>query len=241
MAEYATGTTGRIYIEDAGDWIHIDIDARQGTTNIGTGWFDWSDPLGSGSGTYSYPAGSGRKRVKSLGPFGPGQGGTVYFTLRATGTQGLGGPTSVSFGFSRSTVPPPPNVYAPHSFTFNSFRTNFAWAGDGGAAVDAYEVHYSNNPGGGQFSLQTGDGQQLINVGLPNFPPGGPVYYWVRAHNAVGWGSFNGPAGGRLLAGNKTKVSGAWRDSVAYVKVNGDWRPCIPYVKKAGVWTMTTD
>ncbi len=165
---------------------------------------------------------------------------TITFHINASGTSGFGGPDDFAVYVQRATVPPAPIANAIQEIRHQSFRTNFNWNGDGGSGVDKYEVHYSNNASGGQFSTETGDGSQLINVAPPNFPPGSPIYYWVRAHNGVGWGNFAGPVGATLLPGIRIRVAGVWQHAVPYVKVNGVWTAAVVYIRKAGVWVSTT-
>jgi hypothetical protein len=236
MATYPTGTTGTIHIEDTGSWIHIYIEAGQSTTNIGTGGFSWSDPIGSGSSTYSYPAGSGKKLIVSLGPFGAGQGGTVNFTLNATGTQGLGGPTSVSFNFSRDTVPPPPNVIGVDEETHTTLRARFSSAGDGGSSIIRWELGYGTSSSSPSTIITASGTQTVSGLDLST-----TYYFWARGVNAVGTGSWSSRFQGDTLAGAKVRVAGVWKDAIPYVRVAGVWKPAVPYVRVSGTWKGTND
>ena len=177
---------------------------------------------------------------RHVGTVNIGGSQTVTFHINASGTSGFGGPDDFAVYVQRATVPPAPTVNAPNSFTHTSFRTNYAWAGDGGSGVDLYDIHYSNTPGGGQVSLGSLDGGQLVNVDPAVYPPGTKMYYWVRAHNAVGWGPFNGPQSGTLLPGIRVKVGGVWKNAIPYVKVAGVWKAAVVYIKKSGAWVSTT-
>lgn len=239
MAVFNTGTTGKIHIEDTGSWIHIYLEAGQSQTNSGSLGFSWSDPIGSGSSSISYPAGSGKKLAVSLGPFGPGQGGTIYFTLNYTGTQGFGGPTSVSMPFSRTppaTVPPAPTMLAPDQIGPTSMRVRFSGNGDGGSGMLGWELHWATNEA---FTQGTGSivstGTSIMSDLLP-----GTEYWWkARGRNGVGLGPFSAPISARTLTGGRRKVAGVWRDVERWRKVGGTWRRVVRWRKVAGVWKRT--
>lgn len=236
MADYGTGSGGTIRIEDTGSYINITLHAGSSSTFVNGATFSWSDPLGSGSQAFNYPSGAPWLLVKQLGPFGPGQGGTVYFTLNSTGTSGLGGPTSVSFGFSRATAPAAPTMIGIDQLTHQAFRVRFSGNSDGGTPIREWQIGYGLSPTNTQYYVGSG-GTTTINT---SFAPGSTVYAWARGRNDVGWSGWSARASGVLLPGAKVRVSGVWKDAVPYVKVNGVWVPAIPYVRKAGVWTPTT-
>ena len=234
----STGTTGTMMMRvHDGTLVEFWLKSGYSSTWFGSVTFSYSSPNGSGSWAHGYSSGN---TWQLMGSINVSSSGNVSWAMPHTGTSGFGGPTTQTVYVQRATVPPAPSAGAIKEITHQSFRTSFNWTGDGGSPVDAYEVHYSNNPSGGQFSLQTGDGSQLINVAPPNFPPGSPIYYWVRAHNAVGWGPFAGPVGATLLPGIRVEVAGVWKNAIPYVKVAGVWKAAVVYVKKSGAWVSTT-
>lgn len=42
----------------------------------------------------------------------------------------------------------------------------------------------------------------------------------------------------RIPRGPRVRVSGTWRNTVAYVRVSGSWRIAIPYVRVSGTWRV---
>lgn len=247
MAVFNTGATGKIHIEDTGSWINVYLEAGQSQTNVGTLSFSWSDPIGSGSSSISYPAGSGKKLAVSLGPFGNGQGGTVYFTMNATGTQGFGGPTSVSMGFSRA-----PSAYAPNKVEglyFTSIthqKADIHWTrpnqNNGSFEFDQYQVSSYPQSGYGDFvgyyeitEAVGGADYVLAQVLMP-----GRLYYaHVRSKNNVGYGGWSDIVTFRTIGGMMARVSGVWKYGVPYEKRAGVWTAMEPYVRKSGAWTKT--
>lgn len=177
---------------------------------------------------------------RHVGTINVGSSQTITFHINASGTSGFGGPDDFAVYVQRATVPPAPTINNPTNFTHTSFNTSFSWAGDGGSAVDLYDVNYSNTSAGGQVSVGTTNGGQLINVDPAIYPPGTTMYYWVRAHNAVGWGPFSGPKSGTLLPGIRVKVGGVWKNAIPYVKVAGVWKAAVVYIKKSGAWVSTS-
>lgn len=244
MAVFNTGTTGKIHIEDTGSWINIYLEAGQSTTHVGSLGFSWSDPLGSGSGSISYPAGSGKKLAKQLGPFGPGQGGTVYFTMNATGTQGFGGPTSVSMGFSRAS--PPNQTGGLYITNLHHTGVDLHWsrAGQNGGSFEFDQFQISSYPQSGlgdfvgYYEITNQIGGTDIAVRDVLMP--GRFFYWhVRSKNSAGWGTWSNIQTFTTVGGILVRVGGVWKNAVPYVKINGVWTAVEPFVRKSGVWTKT--
>jgi hypothetical protein len=147
---------------------------------------------------------------------------TVTFKLlTATGTTGMGGPTTFTQVISR--VPTPsgtPTVTNPTVSTLD-----VAWAPPDVGPVTGYQVGYSSN------GYATSPDVLVDVVSSPhtmaNLPTGTTLWFWTRAKNGVGWGSWSGRTVGSTYMG-------------AYVNVNGAWKISTPYVKVAGVWKMAT-
>lgn len=100
MAEKATGTAGHISITDDGTWVAFRISCSDSATR--TYGKSWSGRINgvNVSGTFDFNAGAGSINVG--GPWRVSTSQTVSFTMGATLTQGLGGPTSLSTSISRS-------------------------------------------------------------------------------------------------------------------------------------------
>lgn len=74
---------------------------------------------------------------------------------------------------------------------------------------------------------------------ISNLDPGKTYYFWGRARNSVGWGSWSAVTSLNLIAGARVLVSGTWRRAVPYVNVGGIWKVAEPWVKDQGNWKKT--
>src|SRR5688572_27916739 len=75
---------------------------------------------------------------------------------------------------------------------------------------------------------------------LNNLDPGKTYYFWGRARNSVGWGSWSPTAFiVVLIAGARVLVVGEWKRAVPYVNVEGIWKVAEPWIKDQGIWKRT--
>lgn len=194
MVDYqkVTGKTGLMMIRDTG-WT-IEFWFKAGYAN------DWANALdfnwtANGSTTYKaikYPTGAQWAKVGSVNV---GTSQTITFRLLdATGTQGMGGPTTFNQWIERARVPDAPVTPGFGSITSHSMWVWFAPNGNGGAPIDKYEIAYNHDPSGGNWYVETG-GPMTIG-GLSS---GIIWYFWVRAHNYQGWGPWSGRVQARTL------------------------------------------
>ena len=101
MVDYtkATGSAGRLIIRDDGEWVSFWLSCSDPVTNVGSaGWSGYAE--GSRSGAFSWASGGGTRKI--AGPWLVTKTQTVTFAIGSTGTQGLGGPTSLSQVISRA-------------------------------------------------------------------------------------------------------------------------------------------
>lgn len=237
MADYTvgTGTTGTLIIRDDGYnlWAIIKNTGSQTFANGKS----WSVQVGGGSasGTFSI---SGAQEVVVW------QGATdssLYMQLNmgATGTSGLGGPSSVGANIFRATAPGAPVGYAWSNIGVTTAQINFGGPGsDGGAGIDFYLVRYgkSNPPENGAYvEFTTGTGANP-RTGLD---PGATYYARVYAHNRVGYSAPSAVSGATTLAPARIKIGGTYRYAVPYIKVAGVYRMALPFVKSGGVYRRT--
>lgn len=105
---------------------------------------------------------------------------------------------------------------------------------DGGTPITDFEVGYATSSSA-PTSFVTGTSPKII-TGLT---PGVTYYFWVRAQNSVGWGSYSASANVMTIAGVRIKDGGVWKIAVPYVRDAGVWKLARPYVKYLGVWKET--
>lgn len=113
MVDYTrgTGNSGTLIIRDNGSTVEFWISCSDPATFVGQ--LRWSGVVNgvAVSGTSSWSSGGGTRRI--AGPWTVSQTTTVTFGIQATGTGGLGGPTSFSATISR----PAPNAPSSLSVT----------------------------------------------------------------------------------------------------------------------------
>lgn len=109
----------------------------------------------------------------------------VGFSIPATGTSGLGGPTSISIMVYRATIPPPPNMLQPSLITTTTLRTQFVQPSDGGSAITSYAIQRATDAAFTQNLVGIPGSFNGVNdwTGLT---PGTTYYFRARAQNAVG-------------------------------------------------------
>lgn len=185
MTDYtrSTGSSGTMMIRDTGSNVEFWINSNNGTT-----WSDhipWSGTVNNTnvSGSYSYPAGSGWRRV---GVWGVGYNQYVTFKLGSTGTGGFGGPTTLGPVYiSRATVPPAPNPVVVYTAESTSMHVAFSGNGDGGSTIFIWQIGYGSDPNAPQAFVDTFDAT------VSSLTPGTTYYFWARGQNAQGFGPWS--------------------------------------------------
>ena len=229
-----TGTHGTLIIRDDGSTVSFIIQSTNSATSISGG--SWSGTVnGTGvGGTFSL-SGVG---FTVLGSWTVSTNQTVVLNMGATGTSGLGGPTSGSANIVRftATVPSAPRDTSITDVGVSSMRVNFnSPASDGGAAIIDYLVRVSKNPDLSAYTDYATFGSMLV-TGLD---PGTQYYCVVYARNSVGYSPASNILTARTIAPVMRRVDGVWRACAVYVKVGGVWRIADPYLKVSGVWRRT--
>lgn len=115
-----------------------------------------------------------------------GSSQNVSFTMY---NEGLGFPTyTFTVWISRATVPAAPYWYDVHPTSSSSIWAQFGSSGDGGAAVDTWQIGYGTDPNYPQYYTNT----YVQDIGgLSNAYT---WYFWGRGHNSVGWGPWSARA-----------------------------------------------
>lgn len=236
MTDYSvvTGTSGKLIIRDTGTTVQAIISNSSAPTFINSG--SWSITVGSGSA-------SGHFSINGVGSVVVWSGNitvttAISFTMAATGTQGLGGPATVSATIYRATVPSAVQNLNITNVKATTLQVNFsAPASNGGASIDYYLIRIGTNnpPTTGSYTDKTGNSGTV----LTGLSPGVQYYVTVYAHNSAGYSTLATPVAVRTLGPFWVKVDGVWKLAQPYVKVNGAWKLAAPFVKVGGVWKQT--
>lgn len=230
MVDYtkATGTHGTLILRDNGSVVQAIIkNAQSATFAYGKAW-----SVNSSSGTFSI---SGVQEVVVWSAT-ISTTTTLTFTMGATGTSGLAGPTTLTQTIARATVPGVPNIQPITNIGPQGFQINFtAPASNGGSAILDYQYRLAkvNPPTGTPVTTTVGANP------VTGLDPGELYYAQVRARNAVGFSAWSSSVSARTLGPVRVKVDGVWKFAIPYVKDAGVWKMAQPFVKDAGVWKKT--
>lgn len=240
MTDYtrSTGNSGTMMIRDtnpgaASGNVEFWLNSNNSTTfNHELPWRYTINGSTSGVLEHNYNAGSG---WNLLGSWNITYSQTVMFKLEATGTSGFGGPTTFNQWIQRATVPDPPSNPSFSAVGPTSLNVHWTPNGNGGASIDNYQIGYALTSAGATSFVTSTTSPKLI-TGLT---PGTTYYFWVQAHNSVGWGGWSGPVAQQTVAGVRFKDGGVWKIAVPYVRDGGVWKLARPYVRTSGVWKET--
>jgi hypothetical protein len=185
MTDYtkATGASGTMMIRDTGTSVEFWLKAGSATYNHQLPWGYGVNGVTDKTNSFNFVAGGNWQK---LAGWGVSTNQTVTFYLLATGTSGLGGPTTFSVNISRAKVPNAPTTPVISQISATSVFATFSDGANNGAAINQRQLAYSTVPTGGQVYPDS-DGSTLIS-GLTS---GVTYYFWARTHNAIGWSPWS--------------------------------------------------
>lgn len=184
-----TGAAGSIWIDDDGTYIRLYIQNRSSQTF--TGGAPWSvsfSGIGNDGGTFAI---SGVQTIQVGGAYYIGYNQSVTFTMGATGTQGLGGPTSISANIGRATAPGAPGTPVASEVTPTSMRLTWTIPGNGGSAIDQMLLRRSSTPDFASY-VDYAQGGGVTTAVVTALTPASTYYWRVFAHNGVGYSQPSG-------------------------------------------------
>lgn len=182
MTDYFLGIGGSstMMIRDTGGWVEFWFQTGSLTWNNNQWWSYYAN------GTFS------RQQFRLLRGGAWQHFGSVYvtydqdvqFTIEGAG---LGwATTTFTQHIQRSTVPAPPTMLSVTPISSSALHVSFVGNYDGGSTVDQWQIGYglsSNGPTSYVGSFGESD--------IGGFSSGQRVYFWARAHNAIGWSDWS--------------------------------------------------
>lgn len=223
-------TRGRLVIRDNGsNYIELLVQAAYVGTFRDNLPCNWVVNGSAGSATPDYPTGMPLLLVAA---FTVTTTQTVTWGIGASGTSGLGGPTSFSQPINRATIPAAPTSVTPVDITHTGMTYEFNDNSNGGSAITSRQYMCSTSPTFVGATWQTAPSDGIVT--LDNLIPGTKYYWKARVINAVGPSTASTTVSATTLSGMKVKHDGAIRDAVPYVKVGeGLAYPAVTQVKLA--------
>lgn len=245
MVDYdkSTGASGTMRLRDTGSVVEFWLKSGFGSTFFGSANFSYTSPNGNGSFSHGYNSGD---TWQKMGEKNVTDSGTVSWTMPATGTSSLGGPTTQSVSISREEKPGNPSSLSEEgiSYTLATLKWVNGGALNGGDFI-RYQIQVSSTPQSGSDNF-SGTVEITANSTSKSFKAEdlkpGVIYDWhVRQLTSWGYSNWSGIASFQTLHGAWLKNGGAWVKAVPYVKDDGKWKIAIPYIKvgsNPGAWEV---
>lgn len=231
---HTSGVTGDMMIRDTGTVVEFWF--RAGYNN------DHWDPLqfnvtanGSTSATINIDYNVNRPWVRVTTRTITTDQTVTFRLLTATGTQGMGGPTTFSHTIDRTSRPGKPSSVRISNVTFQTLTATFTNGASNGGTIDQRAIAYNTvNTITGSTILAIG-----TNLNLTNLKPGQVYYFWARNHNSAGYSDWSAVSSATMWAGVYVKVGAVWKMAIPYVRVGGVWKQARPWVRRLGIWKTT--
>lgn len=187
MASKKTGTSGYLIIEDNGTVVTFKLQNTSAPTFMsGKSWSGTVNGVSVG-GTFSI---SGAQTI-TLGSWTVSSSQTVTLNMGATGTSGMGGPTSFSLAIARATVPATPGTPSVSQVTTTGMRLAWALPSSGGSALTQMLLRRSTVA---SFATYTDIplGASVTSYVATGLTPDTTYYWRVFARNAKGYSNGSG-------------------------------------------------
>jgi Fibronectin type III domain len=164
-------------------------------------------------------------------------GTQYYFWSRGRNALGWGAFSGRSSATTVN-VPQAPSAPVISEISQVSVLASFAPNTDGGITIDSFQVGYGTSSSAPTTFVSTAEG--VTQKTITGLSPATTYYFWVRAHNSVGYGAWSAVSSAMTIAGAYVKVGTVWKSAIPYVRVGGVWKVARPWARIAGVWKETT-
>lgn len=187
MTDYthATGSSGTMMIRDTGTTVEFWLKAGSATFNHALSWGYYVNGAWSTYRNFDFKSGGAYQK---LGAVSVSTDQTVGFRIAASGTSGLGGPTTFTVSIDRTTVPPAPTAPVLANVTGTTMVADTDNRGNGGLPILQYQIGYSTSSSGAS-SFITASSSGVAN--LTGLAKGTTYYVWGRVRNAKGWSAWS--------------------------------------------------
>jgi len=180
-------------IRDTGSVVEFWLKAGSATYNHDLPWGYVINGVTSGTKYFDFVSGGSWQK---LGSWNVTYSQTVTFKLYASGTSGLGGPTTFSKSISRASVPSAPSVVRLSNVGATSIHCAFDYGSNNGSAILYGQIVY------GISSSLLPYQHAVTSFGATNLTgliQGATYYFWARCANSVGWSPWSGRSFMKLL------------------------------------------
>lgn len=183
MPDYtrATGSSGTMMIRDTGTNVEFWLRAGSSTFAYDLPWGYTVNGATDNSNEFRFESGGAWQR---LAVWAVSTTQTVTFRLYATGTGGLGGPTTHTATINRASLPGPASAPVLSSITSSGMFVEFTGGAPNGSPIIAHQIAWNTAPT--PLYSAFSDGSTYIGGLLPATK----YYFWARSQNAVGWGPW---------------------------------------------------
>lgn len=178
----ATGSSGTMMIRDTGSTVEFWLKASTSTWAADLD-YSWTVNGSSGSDQFNFVSGGSWQKLRS---FSVTSDQTVTFHIGATGTSGLGGPTTFSHAIDRASIPNAPSAPRFSNLTNTSVDVAFTDGSNNGAAIDSRQLGWSYGVVNYVTSTIASDG----STHFAGFAPGATISVFARTHNAKGYSAY---------------------------------------------------
>jgi hypothetical protein len=242
MVDYfrATGNASNLLIRDTGSSVEYYILCSDPYTF--TGGLSWS-ATGTGGGTVSLSAGFSSR---FLGSYSVTSSQNVTLSIGASGTSGIGGPTSFTQYISRSgggsapTKPSAPGIAVASGVTSTSVTLTWtASASNGGAAIDQYFPRLSKlNPVASPYTDYP-VGPTTFTKTITGLTPGTTYYVVVYSHNSAGFSPKSAQMSFTTYSGDQVWTGTEWKSCQVLTWNGTSWAPAEVNTRKTSSWELT--
>lgn len=242
MVTVDTGTIGQLYLQDSGSYIVLGIRVKDANYTKNGLKFEWSSPRDRGTvSSWNLPAGGGLIVIRS---FAAPLSGEVKWTLKATGTTELGGPTTLKHTISRSeSKPEPADIQAAYMTGASSayIYWNTREVGGHNLSVTRYDLGYGTSSKKPSTIINNASAASNYKGSrtVTGLSANTTYYFFVRVWNKKGNSGWSEPVGVVTSGGVMVKYRNRWRNAEPYVKTSAGWKRARAYTKRNGAWSMT--
>jgi hypothetical protein len=179
----STGNTGTMRIRDTDGKIEFWLKAGSSTYNYQLPWGYTVNGTTDNSNEFRFVTGGDWQKLKT---WTVSTSQTVTFRLKDSGTNGLGGPTTLSASIKRATAPDAPAKPGYSSLASTSVNITFSDGDNNGASIDSRQIGYGTSSGTPTKTVSSDR-----STAITGLTSGTKYYFKARTHNSEGWSPWS--------------------------------------------------